>query len=272
MDSPLRSFARIVVYVSWTLLLIPAQVFALAWRLPQARTIPFFYHRACCRIMGIEVERRGRMSPERPILFVVNHASYLDIMVLGSVLQASFVAKREVAGWPFFGLLARLQRTVFVDRRVGRTADQRDLIVQRLEADDALILFPEGTSSDGNRVLPFKSALLSVAEAEIRGRPVAVQPVTVAYTRLDGMPMGRTLRPFFAWYGDMDLASHLCRMAGFGKLTVVVEFHPPVTIATVGSRKALARHCRDTVARGLAAAISGRLRPPAPAANAGGPA
>ena len=104
------------------------------------------------------------------MLFAANHVSYLDITVLGSLLDASFIAKTEVAGWPLFGWLARLQRSVFIDRRARSTAHQRDSIAARLAAGEALILFPEGTSGDGNRLLPFKSALFSVADHAGRRR------------------------------------------------------------------------------------------------------
>jgi len=208
--------------------------------------------------LGIRVERRGRQSRVRPTLYVSNHTSYLDITVLGAVIPGSFVAKTEVAGWFFFGLLAKLQRSVFVERRPTRTADHRDEIGRRLAAGDNLILFPEGTSDDGNRVLPFKSALLAVAQETPGGAPLTVQPVTISYTRLDGLPLGRSLRPYVAWYGDMELASHLWRFAGLGRLTAVVHFHKPVTLADFGSRKALSEHCQREVARGLALALAGR--------------
>jgi len=161
---------------------------------------------------------------------------------------------------PFFGLLAKLQRSVFIDRRPNRAGAQRDEMVARLESGDSLILFPEGTSGDGNRVLPFKSALFAVAGLRPHGKPLVVQPVSIAYTRLDGMPIGRYLRPYFAWYGDMDLLGHLWRALGLGHLTVAVEFHPPVTLEDFASRKALAGHCQRAVADGLATALSGRPR------------
>ena len=129
------------------------------------------------------------------MLFAANHISYTDITVLGSVIPGSFIAKAEVANWPFFGWLAKLQRSVFVDRQVRSTATQRDAIGERLAAGDALILFPEGTSGDGNRVLPFKSALFAAAQQGEDCPPVIVQPVSLAYVRLDGMPIGRALSP-----------------------------------------------------------------------------
>jgi len=195
------------------------------------------------------------------VLFAANHVSYADITVLGSVIAGSFIAKAEVADWPFFGWLAKLQRSVFVDRRVRSTITQRDAISRRLGVGDALILFPEGTSSDGNRVLPFKTALFAAAEHGKGLTPVVVQPVSIAYTRLDGIPIGRLYRPLFAWYGDVDLAPHIWSMIGLGTVEVVVEFHPPTFLSDCGSRKALASYCYARIAGGLAGALFGRPQP-----------
>jgi 1-acyl-sn-glycerol-3-phosphate acyltransferase len=250
---------RLAVYLAFTLTLVTVQAAALRLRLRAAETIPIFYHRIVCRIMGVRVVTVGTLSTARPTLWVSNHLSYLDIEVLGSLLRGSFVAKSEVAGWPLFGMLAKLQRTVFVDRKVGSTHAQRDSLQSRLEAGDSLILFPEGTSSDGNRTLPFKSALFAVAGLRVADRPLTVQPVSLACTALDGIPIGRRRRPLYAWYGDMDLAPHLWSAACQGGMTVTVVFHDPVTIESIGSRKALADHCWRRVALGLAAANAGRL-------------
>ncbi len=259
-SSALR-FWRLGAYLAWTVSLMPVQALGLALRQRWVATFPRFYHRCCCRILGIRVREIGRPVEARPVLFAANHISYLDITVLGSLLDASFIAKTEIAFWPLFGWLARLQRSVFIDRRARSTAHQRDSIAARLAANEALILFPEATSGDGNRLLPFKSALFGVADHTATG-PVTVQPVSIAYTRLDGMPLGRALRPFFAWYGSMSLAPHLWRMLGLGRLEVVVEFHPPTSLAACGSRKILARYCEERVASGLAGALSGRRETP----------
>lgn len=260
MGSPALRVLRIALYLTWTALMMPIQGIGLLFRQRWTRRLPIFYHRCCCRILGIRVRPIGRPSALRPLLIAANHVSYTDIPVLGSLLPASFVAKAEVAAWPLFGWLAKLQRSVFVDRRVGSTARQRDAITRRLAAGDALILFPEGTSGDGNRVLPFKSALFSAAETAAGGQPVIVQPVSLAYTHLDGIPLGRCWRPFFAWYGEMSLGPHLWIMLGLGTVAVTVEFHPPTSLAECGSRKALARRCEAQVRTGLQAALCGRRR------------
>lgn len=269
-----RAVFRLVGYLAVTLPLMPLQALLLALRSPSARHLPHLYHRLVCRILGIELEIHGTVSPSHPTLFVSNHVSYLDIEALSAAVPTCFVAKREVARWPLFGWLARLQRTVFVERRSNGVAQERDDLARRLDDGENVVLFAEGTSGDGNRLRPFKSALFSVAERSVHGRPLLVQPISVAYTRLDGMPIGRQWRPFFAWYGAMDLAPHLWHVLGLGRLTVTLVFHPPLTLAEAGSRKALAAQCQRVIAAGLEAANSGRLGDPLPplAAAAAAPA
>jgi 1-acyl-sn-glycerol-3-phosphate acyltransferase len=265
MGSPTRACLRIVAYVAITLPLLPLQALAVFFKLELARTLPPAYHRLVCRILGIRVAAQGEMAKNRPLLIVGNHTSYLDIEVLGSLIPGSFVAKAEIARWPFFGWLAKLQRSVFIERRSSKAREHKDEIEKRLLEGDVLILFPEGTSNDGNRILPFRSALFSVAERRVEGEALVVQPVSLAYTRLDGMPMGRSFRPFFAWYGDMELPPHLWQMLGLGIVTAEVIFHEPVTIDRFGTRKALAEHCWRMVSEGLASLLTGRpQRYPAP--------
>jgi len=275
LGSPYRSAWRLGSYLIFAVAITSVQIAFLALSTRLATILPLIYHRVCCWLLDLHIEVRGTMSPAKPTLFVCNHSSYLDISVLGSLIPGSFVAKAEVADWPFFGFLAKLQRTVFVDRqRRTTTRRQRDELARRLDAGDNLILFPEGTSNDGNRTLPFRSALFGVAERrderDPAPRPLTIQPVSLAYVRLNGMPIGRSLRPYVAWYGDMDLFGHLWRVAGLGRITVTVEFHPPVTLDQFASRKGLCEHCQRTVAEGVAAAIGGRRQ--VVAKSAGGPA
>jgi lyso-ornithine lipid O-acyltransferase len=250
---------RLAIYGFITLVLTPVQVLILLvaprfwWALPHA------YHKLCCRIMGLRVRVVGVPAKERPTLFVSNHVSYLDIPVLGSVVPVAFVAKTEVAQWPGYGVLAKLQRTVFVDRRRNTTKQQRELLASRLAAGDALVLFPEGTSNDGNRILPFRSALFSVAEAAPAERPLAIQPVSIAYTSVNGVPLGWGLRPLVAWYGGMELGGHLWRFCRLGLVEVIVQFHDLVHVGDFPSRKELTRHCAEAVAGGVDQALGGRL-------------
>lgn len=195
---------------------------------------------------------------------VSNHISYIDIMAFGSHLPCSFVAKAEVAGWPVFGWLAKLQRTIFVERNPRRAADQMGPLRQRLaDPEGCVILFPEGTSTDGQRIAPFKSSLFQAAEIETGTGigTVKVQPVSIAYTRLDGMPMGRALRPIYAWYGDMDLVPHLTHWLGVGRVGIDVIYHEPMRLSDFGSRKQLSAACEASVARGVEGALKGAPKP-----------
>ncbi len=259
MGSPTLGAARLIVYLIWTAVLVPIQALALVLRLEARRRLPRLYHRVCLWIFDLKPVIVGTPSVERPTLFVSNHTSYLDIEVLGSVVVGSFVAKTEVAGWPVFGMLAKLQETVFVNRTVRQDAKRQGLtLAGRLAAGDSLILFPEGTSSDGNRVLPFKTALFAIASQRIDDRPLLVQPVSITAVALDGIPLGRELRPLYSWFGDMSLAPHLWQLAKLGGITVVVEFHPPLTAEAVGSRKALAEACWRAIRGGVARAVAGQ--------------
>ena len=259
MGSVVLALIRLTGYLAITLTLAPLQAVFKALRLPARRELPRRYHRICGHILGFRIKVRGQISDRSPVLFVSNHLSYLDIIVLGGMLPGSFVAKSEVAKWPFFGPLSKLQNTVYVDRRPSSTREQKDSLASRLSDGGNLILFPEGTSNDGNRTLPFKSALF--ASAAVRtddDRPVTVQPVSIAVTDLDGWPIGRHFRSVYAWYGDMDLLSHIWRVAGVGRLTIQVQFHEPVTLEQFGSRKQLADHCWTQVAGAMARANAGR--------------
>jgi len=261
MSSSLLRIIRLAIYFMWTMSLMPIQWAGLALGCRWVKTLPAFYHRGCCRVLGFRVRLIGKPTPERPALFAANHVSYTDITILGSLIPGSFIAKAEVARWPFFGWLAKLQRTVFVDRKIGSAAIQRDAVSERLMAGDALILFPEGTSGDGNRPLPFKTALFAAAAKTANIQSVVVQPVSLAYTRLDGIPIGRSLRPFFSWYGTVGLVPHLWDMIGLGTVEAVVQFHPPTFLADCGSRKLLAGYCHARIAGGMAGALFGRPQP-----------
>jgi 1-acyl-sn-glycerol-3-phosphate acyltransferase len=157
----IRSFFVLLAFAILTLVLLPFQLIGIAFKLPLQRGVPYVYHRILCGLIGIRVHEIGKRSPESPLLILANHASWLDILVITSLTPAVFVAKKEVAGWPVFGWLAKLQRTVFIDReRRHRTGAATQEIADRLNGGDAVVLFAEGTSSDGNRILPFRSALI----------------------------------------------------------------------------------------------------------------
>jgi 1-acyl-sn-glycerol-3-phosphate acyltransferase len=272
----LRGIWILSIFLLSALFVIPWQSLALRFKWKRRKTFPQSYSRFLCRLFGLNIRIVGTPVQDQGVLMVANHTSYLDIIVLGGSARVSFVAKSEVNTWPFFGLMARLYETVFVERqRRSQAGVARDQLRERLQQGDALVLFPEGTSNDGNRVLPFKSALMGAtesqlgADAEGRTRYVPVQPVSLAYVGFHGLPMGRENRPLFAWYGDMELVPHLWEAVTAGPVDVVVEFHPPMTVDAMGGRKPLAARAEAMIREGQARALAGRGNIAAPARTAG---
>lgn len=247
----IKAILTILILTLVSLVLIPLQWIAVKLNLPFQKNLPHLWHKIATSLVGIRIHQQGFPAPDRPLLIAANHASWVDITVVGSLMPLSFIAKSEVSGWPVFGLFAKLQRTVFVNRsRRSETADVADTIAGRMSAGDAMVLFAEGTSNDGNCVLPFRSALLGAATRAAGSDQEAgvwVQPLSIAYQGLFGMPMGRVHRPHVAWYGDMELAGHLWGIFKHGALDVAVYWGEPVRVEAVTDRKALTRHLEREV-------------------------
>jgi 1-acyl-sn-glycerol-3-phosphate acyltransferase len=237
---------------------LPVQWVAKRFGLNAMRTIPLRFHRFLNRALGVRRIVRGTICPGRPLLLTPNHASWLDITVLSAVLPVSFVSKAEVGTWPLIGTLARMQRTVFVDRnRRSATGATNAELAERLAAGDIIALFAEGTSGDGTHVLPFRSALLGAATAS-GVEAVWVQPVAITYSRLNGLPLGRSGRFRVAWYGEMNLAPHLWGVLKAGAIDVIITFGEPVRVDATTDRKRLAREAEASVRRLHATALRGR--------------
>lgn len=243
-----------------TVPLMPVQAVLVRTNRRWARRLPHWYHRQVCRLVGLRLHIDGAVARDQPVLIVANHTSWLDIPVLSAVAPLSFVAKSEVGSWPFVSTLARLQRTVFVDRKrrtsVGDTADE---IMTRLGEGDAVVLFAEGTSSDGNRVLAFKTSLFGAvkpARQDAQAPPgTLVQTLSLVYTHLHGLPLGRAERPMIGWYGDMDLGPHAWELLGAGPIDVHITVGPPIPLQDFIDRKQLARHSETEVRQRVAASV-----------------
>ncbi len=192
--------------------------------------------------LGLRYVQHGRPM-RRGGAFVANHSSWIDIVALQRAAAPFLVSKAEVRDWPGVGQIGRAIGTMFIDRRPAEAKRQEAELFERLARGDRMAIFPEGTSTDGQRVLPFKSALFGVfLAADIQGR-VAVQPVTIAYRPRAGLPAA-----FYGWWGEMDFASHLRDvMARSTGGVVELTFHPPLDVAGFASRKALAQAAEAAV-------------------------
>jgi len=247
---------------------------ALQWLLDKAGLpgwgfIATRYYRLLCRLLRIRIRKVGAPLSNRPALFVSNHVSWVDILVIGSIVPVAFVAKREVASWPLVGITAKMQRTVFVDRaRRHQAAEAIGEIVKRIVGGTSVVLFAEGTSSDGNRVLPFRSSLIgAVKEIGQQTHGITVQPMSIGYTSQHGIPMGRQHRPLVAWYGELDFMPHIREFIARGAVDAVVSYGEPLATQDAADRKAITRALEEVVRRLNTATLRDRPRPAHAAAS-----
>lgn len=220
----------------------------------QARPVTPWITQAVCRgalwLMGLPLIVHGRPMTA-PGAIVANHSSWLDIFALNAVQRIYFVAKSEVSGWPGIGWLARATGTVFIARKGGEAKKQQEMFEARLHAGHRLLFFPEGTSTDAIRVLPFKSTLFAAFFAPPLVRSMHIQPVTVVFHAPDGEDPR-----FYGWWGDMDFASHLVKtLAARRQGRVEVTFHPEVPVDAFPNRKELAQHCERVIRASHATAV-----------------
>lgn len=211
-----------------TIFLLPVQLILMLVSKSLSRKIPVIWHRSLLFLVGVRVHVHGTPSKQKPIMFVANHISWSDILVLGSVCELCFIAKDEVKNWPGINYLAKLQRTVFVNRqRRADSKNQANTISNRLLEGDVMVLFAEGTTGDGNKLTPFKSALLGapqIALSQSEINQIYIQPIAIAYNTLHGMPLGRFHQAHAAWPGDVELMPHLINFIRQGAFDVDVAF------------------------------------------------
>ena len=248
-----RGIYRLTILFLWLFLGLPFQL--IVWPLsplhPLRQKLTQLIFKGTCFTAGIKVILKGRPVQKGPCLFLSNHISYLDILVLGSKLNASFVSKADVRKWPIFGLYATLQGTVFIERTKRTIKKQKFAILNRLQKGGSLILFPEGTTHTGMSVLPFKSSLLdSVEDATLLSR-LKIQPISLTYTHLSGLPLGRNGRVFYAWFGRLSLLPHVWSIVSGGPLSIQIECHPALNAKDFLCRKKIAAFCFSEVQKGV---------------------
>jgi lyso-ornithine lipid O-acyltransferase len=225
--------ARLLAFALFYLSILPFHLVALRFDGRLADWLPVLFHRVFLRLFDVRVSERGRPPDQTAATLVLaNHVSWLDIPVIGSLHPLSFIAKSEIDGWPLIGFFARMQRSVFIDRQRRRaTAEATHAVAHRLKKGDVIVLFAEGTTSDGNRLLPFRSSLVGAAQTALTDPgigPIHLQPLAITYTRRNGLPVTRRERPAIAWYGDMELAPHLSLFVREGPLDAVVAWGDPI--------------------------------------------
>lgn len=258
----------------------PPHFFVLKVMKGRSGLAPVLFHRVFLWLFSVRVTQSGTPPAlGEPALVLANHVSWLDIIAIGSLRPLSFVAKSEIAGWPVIGTLAALQRTLFIDRaRRGATATVSAAMGHRLAGGELVVLFAEGTTGDGTRLLPFRSSLVGAARAALqaeadRGR-IRLQPLAITYPRRNGLPVVRSERAEIAWYGDMELAPHLATFVQGGPIDVHVVWGAPILFEADSDRKVATAAAEAEVRRAIQGVVTGRAgrepaASPAPAADLG---
>ena len=262
------------------LVLAPLHLMALRVLKRRSGLAPVLFHRTFLWLFSVRVIESGTPpAPGEAALVLSNHVSWLDIIAIGALRPLSFVAKSEVRGWPVIGQLAILQRTLFIDRaRRAATATVSAAMGHRLANGELVVLFAEGTTGDGTRLLPFRSSLVGAARAALqaegdRGR-VRLQPLAITYPRRNGLPVVRSERSEIAWYGDMELAPHLAAFVQGGPIDVHVVWGAPILFDAESDRKLATAAAESEVRRAIQGVVTGRagrepVTVPTPASDLG---
>ena len=224
--------------------------------------VTMWFHKFCCLVFNIKIHIVGETAhrTNNPVIYLINHISYLDIIILGSKLDGCFVAKSEVAGWPGFGFLAKLQKTIFIVRDRSALLQSRKSIAKAMSKDHDIILFPEGTSTDGWDVLQFRAGLLGIFfpdnKKEGGEHPVIdnalIQPVAIKHVKTNGIKVTKNrqdLRDIYAWYGDMELAPHLWLFAHASSIDVEIHMLPALSANDFVHRFDIANAAQERVAK-----------------------
>jgi len=213
---------------------------------PWSPTITKWVSRSVFVILGMAHRIEGQPMTG-PGAVVCNHVSWLDIFALNARKRVYFVSKSEVAGWPGIGALARLTGTVFIKRDRREARAQTAIFAERLGLGHRLLFFPEGSSTDGMRVLPFKSTLFEAFFTLNKAQPMQVQPVTLIYDAPSDQD-----RRFYGWWGDMSFGGHLVQVLGAPRQGgVTVLYHAPLRVADFTDRKTLAAAAEAAVRSGM---------------------
>ncbi len=250
---------KLLAFLIGTILLV--LIHTIWYILTRRLDVTMVFHKWCCFVFNIKIKIVGENAHRKnnPVIYLCNHISYLDIIILGSFIDGCFVAKSEVSSWPGFGFLAKLQKTIFIVRERSALMQSRQSIADAMGNDHDIILFPEGTSTDGSDVLQFRAGLLGIFFPDDKTNAgnhgviddALVQPVAIKPTTMNGQAIGNNqdLRDAYAWYGDMELAPHLWHFAHQTSCVVEVHMLSPLSTEDFVHRYDIANAAHDRVAK-----------------------
>ena len=250
------SFLRVILILIFLLLIIaisiPTQILCNIVGFKFKKLYPLYFYQMVKIILGININfNKAKINNRnKGVLYIANHVSWFDIICLGTLLNARFIAKKEVAKMGIFGFLASLSNTFFIDNEnKHKIVEYNHLIRNKLKRGENFIIFPEGTTSDGNGILNFKSSMLECAFDD--SQQINIQPISICYSKLNNIPMGIYLRRNIAWVGDIPMVAAMANFLRSGRITVDVIFHELMSTNNFKNRKELATHCENQILSGL---------------------
>ena len=249
----LRLFSILLCLIIFIIITIPIQFLLNIFQLKLKNTYPLLFYKVIKNIVGINIDTEGFeriIQKDTGTLYIANHVSWFDILCLGSILNARFIAKKEVASMGIFGFLAKLSNTFFIDNsNKNKIYEYNNFIREKLINGESLILFPEGTTSDGNSIRKFKSSLFECINSS--ESLINVQPISICYVRKNNLPMGIYSRRFIAWVGETSMVNSMKEFLSSGSITVNLIFHPKVSMKQFSDRKELSSFCEEQILIGL---------------------
>tara|TARA_B000000557_G_C20786633_1_gene448993 strand:- start:523 stop:1299 length:777 start_codon:yes stop_codon:yes gene_type:complete len=250
--SIVRLFLIIIFLVAFILASIPLQIIFNILGFRFKKLYPLLFYRMIKFITGLNInfDKTKFSNNKNGILYVANHVSWFDIICLGALLNARFIAKKEVSKMGIFGFLAKLSNTFFIDNSdKSKIVEYNSIIKNKLNKGENFIIFPEGTTSDGNGIKDFKSSMLECVFNN--QRETCVQPISICYSMQNNIPMGIYLRRNIAWVGDTSMVSAMANFLCSGRITVDIIFHNLVSTNEFKNRKELASYCEKKILNGL---------------------
>jgi len=250
-----RAIIKGSLFCVWVILTMPIAVITYHLNQNLHEKMVKFFLKGTLKVIGVKVVEEGFTDiPKDAVLYVSNHTSYLDILVLGSKIKVRFTPKIEISKWPVINFIVNLSLPVYIHRNASKALEQKKRIQEIIESGDSILIFPESTTNDGHEVLPFKSSLFSVAEPDEgthQDDHIAVQPISIVYTHIDGEQANIKNMDKVAWYGDMKFLPHFWNLLAARGAKVKIMYHSEIYYEDFGDRKALSRHCEEVITKGV---------------------
>ena len=250
------SLIRLIIILIFLILIIlisiPIQFFFNLIGFRFKKLYPLLFYRMIKISTGININFDSAKLDKKNsgVLYIANHVSWFDIICLGTLLDARFIAKKEVSKMGIFGFLAKLSNTFFIDNEnKKKIIEYNNSIQKKLQEGENFIIFPEGTTSDGNGIISFKSSMLECAFDD--NNKINIQPISICYSKLNNIPMGIYLRRNIAWVGDTSMVAAMVNFLRSGRITVDIIFHDTMSINNFENRKDLAVYCERKILSGI---------------------